>query len=452
MDLEAAYLSLPLPLQKVALNLEGWRLERRRYAPPYPKIESDVISRAGLTGADLLNYQARRLEQQIQSALSSPFWKKRFRHFGLRLGAADPFTELMKLPVLTKPEVKADAESIVNPDIDPKTLNSRHTSGTTGSGLKFWETRDCERETWATWWRYRYWHGLTKETWCGYFGGRSLVALKQQSPPYWRKNFAGHQLMFSAYHLGQATAKEYFSALTHNGIEWLHGYPSIISLLAKNMVALGIEYRPKIISLGAESLTSPQRSAIIEAFPDALLIQHYGQAEAVANISQCTYGALHVDEDFSWAEFMPLPDQPGLFRLIGTNWTNAAYPLFRYDTGDIVSLNEPACSCGSSWRVVGDIDGRIEDFVELPNGAKVGRLDHIFKDMVNIAEAQIRQEVTGNLIISVVKGVAYSAKDEMALLDEARKRLGNEIKIGIEYCESIPRTRSGKLRLVVKTG
>ncbi len=279
-----------------------------------------------------------------------------------------------------------------------------------------------------------------------------MVSLKQKLPPYWRKNFAGRQLMFSAYHLGQTTAREYFSALADQHIEWLHGYPSIISLLAKYKVSLGIEYRPKIISFGAESLTAPQRSAIIEAFPAAVLIQHYGQAEAVANISQCTCGSLHVDEDFSWVEFLPLPDQPGLFRLIGTNWTNAAFPLFRYDTGDIVSLNQPACSCGSSWRVVGDIDGRIEDFVELPNGTKVGRLDHIFKDMVNIAEAQIRQEKAGNLIFSVVKGSDYSADDERALLDETRKRLGNEIRVDIEYRGSIPRTRSGKLRLVVRAG
>lgn len=256
--------------------------------------------------------------------------------------------------------------------------------------------------------------------------------------------------MFSAYHLGQSTAQEYFSALADQGIEWLHGYPSIISLLAKYKVALSMDYRPRIISFGAESLTTPQRVAIVEAFPDAALIQHYGLAEAVANISQCPCGSLHVDEDFSWVEFLPLPDQPGLFRLIGTNWTNAAFPLFRYDTGDIVSLSEPSCSCGSSWRVVGDIDGRVEDFVELPNGAKVGRLDHIFKDMVNIAEAQIRQEKSGNLIIIVVRGGDYSDADEKALLDESRKRLGNEINIGIEYCKTIPRTRSGKLRLVVK--
>jgi phenylacetate-CoA ligase len=450
MDLEAVYLSLPLPLQTVALNLEGWRLERRRYAPPYPEMESEVVSRVGLAGNALQEYQARRLGRHFRAALNSPYWKRRFDEFGLLPDAEDPFAELMKLPVLTKAEVKAAAEAMLNLELDFRTLSSRHTSGTTGSGLKFWETRDCERETWATWWRYRYWHGLTRKTWCGYFGGRSLVSLKQKSPPYWRKNSAGRQIMFSAYHLGQITAQEYFSALADHQVEWLHGYPSIISLLAKYKVALGVDYRPRIISFGAESLTAPQRAAIIEAFPDALLIQHYGQAEAVANISQCRCEALHVDEDFSWVEFLPLPDQPGLFRLIGTNWTNAAFPLFRYDTGDIVSLNKPACSCGSSWRVVGDIDGRIEDFVELPNGAKVGRLDHIFKDMVNIAEAQIRQDKSGNLILAVVRGDDYSDGDEKALLDESRKRLGNEINIGIEYYQTIPRTGSGKLRLVVK--
>lgn len=450
MDLEAVYHLLPLPLQTVALNLEGWRLERRRYAPPYPEIESSVNSRLGLSGNVLRDYQARRLARHFVAAVNSPFWKHRFNEFGVRPSADDPFAELVKLPVLTKPEVKAAAAAIFNQDLDSRTLNSRHTSGTTGSGLKFWETHDCERETWATWWRYRSWHGLTRETWCGYFGGRSLVPLSQNSPPFWRENTVGRQLMFSAYHLGDATAPEYFSALADHTIEWLHGYPSIISMLAKYKSALGMNYRPRIISFGAESLTISQRAAIADAFPDTVLIQHYGQAEAVANISQCPSGALHVDEDFSWVEFLPVSAHAGLFRIIGTNWTNPAFPLFRYDTGDVVTLSEIECSCGSSWRVVGDIDGRIEDFVELPNGTKVGRLDHIFKNLINVTEAQIRQEKSGKLTFAVVRGENYSDADEKALLVESRKRLGNEISINIEYCEIIPRTRSGKLRLVVR--
>ena len=47
------------------------------------------------------------------------------------------------------------------------------------------------QEQWAIWWRYRRLHGLQFNTWCGYFGGRSVVPLTQKRPPLWRFNRAG---------------------------------------------------------------------------------------------------------------------------------------------------------------------------------------------------------------------------------------------------------------------
>jgi phenylacetate-CoA ligase len=328
---------------------------------------------------------------------------------------------------------------------------SCHTSGTTGSGLVFPVALSAEREQWAVWWRYRQSHGITRDTWCGYFGGRSIVPLSQKKPPYWRVNKPGRQLMFSAYHLGEKTAAEYVQALVNHKITWLHGYPSILALIASHVIDQKILPLPpvRVISTGAESLLPQQRDIIRKAFK-AKVIQHYGQAEGVANISECEHGSLHVDEDFSLVEFIPIEDQNGLFRIVGTNWTNPAFPLIRYDTGDVARLGNTKCPCGSDWRVVDSIDGRKEDYLVLPNGVKIGRLDHIFKDLVNIREAQIVQREAGKAVFKIVKGSQYDRSGEEAkLLKEARQRLGDEIKIAFEYVDHIPHTASGKLRFVV---
>ena len=157
-----------------------------------------------------------------------------------------------------------------------------------------------------------------------------------------------------------------------------------------------------------------------------------------------------MDEDFSLVEFEEMDNAPGRYRIIGTNWVNPAFPLFRYDTGDVATLDsEATCTCGQIGRIVSQIDGRIEDYLVLPNGAKIGRLDHIFKDCVNIREAQIRQARDGRITFRIVKGDKYRDADERLLENEVKKRLGADVNFNIKYCDEIAKTASGKLRLVV---
>jgi phenylacetate-CoA ligase len=230
---------------------------------------------------------------------------------------------------------------------------------------------------------------------------------------------------------------------------WLHGYPSHLALLAahvlNNEVDLG--YQIDWITIGAESLLEQQADLMEKAF-GLRPRQHYGMAEAVANISECHRGSLHVDEDFSAVEFVPHPHGWG-HKIIGTNFTNPAMPLLRYDVQDMVALDENSCPCGHPGRVVLSIDGRQEDYVILPNGSRIGRMDHIFKDMTSIREAQISQREIGQIIIRVVKTKHYTPKDEIALRREAAKRVGADTEVKIEYVEAIKRTGAGKLRFVV---
>jgi phenylacetate-CoA ligase len=76
-------------------------------------------------------------------------------------------------------------------------------------------------------------------------------------------------------------------------------------------------------------------------------------------------------------------------------------------------------------------------------------MDHIFKDMVNVQEAQIHQALPGQMTIRVVRGHSYGADDERALLAETAKRVGGETEINIEYVQSLPRSATGKLRFVI---
>jgi phenylacetate-CoA ligase len=169
-------------------------------------------------------------------------------------------------------------------------------------------------------------------------------------------------------------------------------------------------------------------------------------AEAVANISQCPAGHLHVDEDFSYVEF--LPDVDGMSRIVGTSFSNRAVSILRYDTGDLARTSNDVCSCGRAGRLVTSLDGRLTDYIVLPGGRKVASLATPFHDADGLREAQLYQAKDGNLVIRYVP-ISGGAVDLNSLESSLRVRVGGEIKISFEQLAQIPKTKRGKTKLVV---
>jgi phenylacetate-CoA ligase len=447
--LKSLYNRSPQPIQHLGVSIKGWQLKRRRRGGAFESLLKKAKKRSEYPQAKLDTYRQKRLTQFLRTAADSPYWRDKFDQYGVDVTAEDSFDELSKLPILTKQDVKNANLSFRPESVSSDDLLPCHTSGTTGSGLTFVQTKRSLREQWAIWWRYRRWHGIERDTWHGYFGGIPIVPIEESTPPFWRVNYPGRQVMFSSYHIKPETTYTYVHKIDDRKLPWLHGYPSALSLLANLMLDRGVSAPSslRIATIGAETLFDHQREAIEQAF-DVPVRQHYGLEEAVANISECPEGNLHVDEDFAHVEFVPLEEGDG-YRIVGTNWTNPAFPLIRYDTGDIAMLSENGCSCGRHGRVVESLLGRQDDYVVLPNGARVGRLDHIFKDFEAVREAQIYQPNRGQVVLRVVPGDTFDDDVEAELHKKARTRLGNEISVEISYAEEIERTDSGKMKFVV---
>ena len=440
----ALYRRLPVFAQQAATTWVGWRLGRRRFNREFRGLLAACREREFWSSHQVTAFRDERLRGFVSAAAEVPYYRELFAHLGLACQDVRTLRDLQCLPVLDKSTVQQAVRQLASPAPGHRLV--RHTSGSTGSGLRFPTTWRAEREQYAVWWRYRLAHGIGLATPCLYLGGREVVPAHQQRPPFWRHNRAGRQVLFSAYHLNARTAPAYLAQMRRSGAPWLHGYPSMVALLASYALQLEQRLPLRWVTLAAENVLPNQRDVVRRAFGVAP-VEHYGLAEAVAGISQCPRGRLHVDEDFAAVEFLPLGDNR--FRVVGTNFSNPAFPLLRYDTGDIATVTGATCDCGRPGRVVDAIDGRQEDYVLTRSGTRLGRLDHIFKDMTNIREAQIQQSTPGRMTLAVVRGHAYGAEDERRLHDATRVRVGDEMAVDIAYVEALPRTAAGKLRLVV---
>ena len=88
--------------------------------------------------------------------------------------------------------------------------------------------------------------------------------------------------------------------------------------------------------------------------------------------------------------------------------------------------------------------------MKLPNGQKVGVtfIDN-FETFKKIKAAQIYQPDINTLIIRVERNADYDLKEEHDIINEVSERLSYPMTIRVEYVDKIPRTKSGKLRLII---
>ncbi|MEM5551709.1 hypothetical protein WNY63_13315 [Pseudoalteromonas neustonica] len=424
--MEKYYQLLPIWLQNILVSLYGLTLKLSRKFKDSCKVEEIEFQ-------NMTEYHEKKLEYALRKGAPRNERESIFEHY-------------KNLPYTDKIIVRENLSSFQR---NANNIIQRHTSGTTGAGLKFTTTKYAESIMWFFFERYRARFSLGKRDWCGYFCGRTVVPSKSSTPPFWRFNYFGKQVLYSNYHLSSGTVQFYIDSLNRYQPSWIHGYPSFLNLLVSLATEkkLALNYTPKHVTFGSESLSREVKSCV-EVFFGCTSSELYCQTEGVAMISSCESGSLHVDEEFSYVEFKET-EQQGVYEIVGTSFFNDSFQFVKYRTGDFVTLADTKCTCGRESRVVETIDGRKEDYIILENGSKVGRLDHIFKDMTNVTEAQIYQNNTGFIEFRIVKNTKYSLIDENKLKAEIISRLGKSLNFDIVYLKQIKRTKNGKLRFVI---
>lgn len=434
----AVYNRVPVFAQNILCNLEGIRINKSRYSKQFYSELAFYEEHDKWDYGQKCEVRDKRLSDICKYSYEhTKYYKKEFDECGLNPYTIKRLDDISCLPIIDKQTVINNYEDFISDAYPRNKMITAHTSGTTGAGFVFLTTKEAQSSQWAVWWRYRRKLGIGMDEWCALFGGRSVVPLTITKPPYSRMNTPNRQEYFSTYHMNNKTLGWYVDEISQKHYRWLHGYPSMLSVLADYVIenSLQEKFSIKFVTTGAENLLDSQKEKIFRAFRVEPRT-HYGMAEGVANFSENSSGDMYVDEEYAAAEFIN-------GEVVGTNLTNFAMPLIRYRTKDLAMVSETKVG-----RKIISLDGRQEDFVTLKDGTKIGRLDHIFKDLVNIREAQIYQPDYKSIEVRVVKGSLYSKADEQRLKKEINDRI-RDMDIHIRYCEQIPKTQSGKLRFVI---
>lgn len=445
---EGVYRRLPVAFQDAAVSVQGARVLHHRHGRRFEAVARSYFERDSWPEERVLEYRDARRAIALEQASRTPYYRELFDRLGGRWEDFLPEEAWVRLPIITKDELLKDIDRF-RPRPALRSDHVARSSGTTGASLSLPKSANVNAEQWAVWWRYRGWHGISRRDLCGVFTPTEIPIHSGANTRPWRRNIPGREIRFSIFHINERMMPQYIEALERFKPVWIHGNPSALALLATLFIEQGcmLSYELKHVTVGAENLQTWQGDCIRDAF-GVSPVQHYGLTEAVANLSECECGNLHVDEDFAFVEFV---DDPYSTRkeIVGTCFCNGAVSLVRYATNDLATPLSDGCPCGRWGRVVESLDGRLTEYVTLPGGQRVARLDEAFHYREGLAGAQIRQVADGSLIVLYVPTERWGPHSLVSLEDGLRMRVGHEVPINFEQVAEIPRTARGKTRVVV---
>ena len=451
--MSSLYASLPVFAQNLACTWAGYQRSRARFTPHFHRTLAELERRVRDPLPALQQLQWQKLQHLLEHARRNvPFYAA----LPPASAAGDPLAAmqatLSRIEPLEKRSYRDRSEEFIARNLDRGALIKGKTSGTTGTALPLWYTPEALAEEFATFWRGRRAAGADLYDANLTFNGQTIVPVRQTQPPFWRTNHWTRQTLFSLYHGTPENLRHYVDAIHRTPAVYAQGYPSAMHLVARAMLEAGRPLPPgrlRACFTSSESLLAFQRESIERAF-GARVYDRYGVSEFCVSMFECAQGRLHVDMEFGIVEVEVREEGEDWVRgpLLVTGFANLATPLIRYRVGDVGTRSKRPCPCGRAGDVFLDVDGRIEDYVMTPDGRLVGRLDHIFKEQLDVAEAQVLQQTRDALEVLVVRRPEYGDASERALLKEFRSRLGDEIRIELRYVDAIPREPNGKLRAV----
>jgi phenylacetate-CoA ligase len=449
------YSASPWYIQNVLISAYGLLLQRQVTGRRVQHHLSQLLQSQWLSSDDLIALQARKLRSLVSHAYRNvPYYRRVFDHLGLEPDDIREPVDLLKLPLLSKQDVRQNLDALIARNIDRRKMNYRPTSGTTGTPLPLFATDENEATERALSLRMRHWSGWRHGERRATFGGYMVVPVNHQELPLWRHDWPERRLFFSSYHMTRDTIPSYLEKLRNFRPKVIEGYPSYLWILALYLERAADTIPVQSIFTTSETLYAHQRCLIEERFC-CKIFDWYGLTEKAASAVQCECtDGYHVNAEKTIVEIIGsdgLPTTPGEYgEIVGTNLDEYGMPLIRYQSGDMSAYRPEVCECGRSLPLIEQIQTRVDDMITTLDGRLINPapLAGLFR-RTTIEKARIIQETRDRIIVQMVVLHDYSDADAVPIVAGIHKILGQDVEVSVELVEDIAHTSSGKYPFVV---
>jgi phenylacetate-CoA ligase len=382
--------------------------------------------------------QLRRLRATLERAYATvPFYRRRLDEAGIRPGAIQSLDDLAAIPFTTKQDLRDNYPYGMFAVPMDNVVRIHASSGTTGQPTVVGYTaRDIN--TWAE------------------LMARSLVAGGASSGDIIHNAYGyglftgGLGVHYGAEKLGASVipvsggnTKRQIVIMRDFGPTILTATPSYTLHLAEVAQEMGIDFKTfsfKFGIFGAEPWSERMREEI-ERKLNLTAVDIYGLSEVIGPgvAIECHEAkrGLHIFEDHFIPEIIDpttgdvLP--PGqIGELVFTSITKEAFPVIRYRTRDITSLNPEPCICGRTLIRMGKVSGRTDDMLII-RGVNVfpSQIESVLMETKGVEpHYQLQVDREGNLdVLTVMVEVGETLfSDEVKQLQDLERKISKSIK------------------------
>lgn len=348
------------------------------------------------------------------------------------------------LPIITKAHLQRPVSSIITEGIDVNNCYVASTSGSTGTPFHFAKDKLTHAITWSIIHnRYR-WHGIEPSAKQARFFGmpkERVSSIKEQF-----KDMVMNRVRFPVFDLSDIRLGEFLQKFEKTKFEYIYGYTSSIVMFARYLINKNILLKDvcpslKLCITTSETITLSDSELIRRAF-DVDNVREYGLSETCITAFD--------DKHKDW-----LLTSESLFtevvdgKIISTSLFNAAFPMLRYDTGDVGVIehrNE------SKYDLLKDLTGRTNDSIILPSGKKAAGLTfyYISRDVLEqsgvLKEFIVRQTRLDRFVLDVVAERDLTEEEVLLVKKKVSTYLEPGLDVVINRVETIERPASGKIK------
>jgi phenylacetate-CoA ligase len=389
--------------------------------------------------------QQAKLQKLIRHAYKNiPFYKDRFDSIGIRPEDIRTTADIKRLPVVEKEDLR---KGILESASIPERSQWVSTSGSTGIPMRIPFLRRDHSLINLTWLRPLLAHGIPP-------GARTLEITGPhniQLHSHWYQRLGlFRRKSISIFE----TEGRWIDSLFREQPDILWGYSGSLKILAQFLKKNKISgFSPRWIVGVSDLVDEDCRELIREVFKTEL-IDLYGAAETGCISWLCpTCKEYHINIDHLLVEFIKEShfaelDAPS--KICVTNLHSFAFPIIRYEIGDLGFWSSKKPVCGRGLPLMKVIEGRSDAAIRLSSGRRLSPMFFFgaMKKVEGLANWQVIQDEPGRLAIKVIADETnrFSGND---MKDRLLKLIAEPIQIDIEIVRTIPEAPSGKQCAVI---
>lgn len=252
--------------------------------------------------------------------------------------------------------------------------------------------------------------------------------------------------------------KKIIEIINKNKIKVIRGYMTSLDTITKYMEDNKILFNHKITFISVGELLLDRLSNRVKEYLKCNIISQYASEEiGIFGQSEINGSGRNINLNNAGCivEILKMDcDKPADIgergRIVVTDFTNYAFPMIRYEMGDIAAPQK--YNKDGTIKSICKLSGRITDLIYCTNGHSIDLLNSLPREIQNnksIIQFQFIQHDSKKYTLRLCIENKEITKKEYEFIQKLKNILGEDAEVKIEWINEIPVLSSGKRKVII---